>query len=105
MRTGTVSHQGLTLGALFAGDPAMPAIVLLHGWPHSKELYVPVIDALAAGHFVLAFDLPAIGDSRGAPPSAEKTVLADIVIGAAERAGDDQGARAGALRRTDDDVG
>jgi len=87
MRTDTVSHEGLTLGVLLAGDPAKPAIVLLHGWPHSKELYAPVMEALAAHHHVLAFDLPAIGDSRGAPPSAEKTILADIVIGAAERAG------------------
>lgn len=88
MRTDTVEHEGLRLGLLAAGDPAKPAIVLLHGWPHCKELYSPVMDALAdAGHFVLAFDLPAIGDSRGAPPSAEKTVLADMVIGAAEAAG------------------
>ena len=87
MRADTVEYKGLTLGLLAAGDPAQPAIVLLHGWPHSKELYAPVLGALAADHFVLAFDLPAIGDSRGMPPSAEKTVLADIVIGAAERAG------------------
>jgi pimeloyl-ACP methyl ester carboxylesterase len=87
MRTDTLAHQGLTLGLIAAGDPARPAIVLLHGWPHSKDLYAPVVDTLATGHFVLAFDLPGIGDSRGAPASAEKTVLADIVIGAAERAG------------------
>ena len=87
MRTDTLAHEGLTLGLIAAGDPARPAIVLLHGWPHSKDLYAPVVDTLATGHFVLAFDLPGIGDSRGAPPSAEKTVLADIVIGAAERAG------------------
>ncbi|CAN7556991.1 alpha/beta fold hydrolase [Polaromonas sp. LjRoot131] len=87
MRTDTMAHEGLTLGLIAAGDPARPAIVLLHGWPHSKDLYAPVVDTLATGHFVLAFDLPDIGDSRGAPPSAEKTVLADIVIGAAERAG------------------
>lgn len=87
MRTDTIAHEGLTLGLLAAGDPARPALVLLHGWPHDKQLYAPVVDTLAAGHFVLAFDLPAIGESRGAPPSAEKTVLADILIGAAERAG------------------
>lgn len=87
MRTDTLAHEGLTLGLIAAGDPARPAIVLLHGWPHSKDLYAPVIDTLATGHFVLAFDLPGIGDSRGAPASAEKTVLADILIGAAERAG------------------
>jgi pimeloyl-ACP methyl ester carboxylesterase len=87
MRTDTIEHKGLTLGLLTAGEPKQPAVLLLHGWPHCKELYVPIIDALATEHFVLACDLPAIGDSRGAPPSAEKTVLADIVIGAAERVG------------------
>jgi pimeloyl-ACP methyl ester carboxylesterase len=87
MRTTTVEHEGLTLGLLAAGDSARPAVVLLHGWPHCKELYAPVVDTLATEFFVLALDLPEIGDSRGAPPSAEKTVLADIVIGAAERAG------------------
>ena len=87
MRVDTVKHEGLRLGLLAAGASAMPAIVLLHGWPHCKEVYAPVVDALATDHFVLAFDLPAIGDSHGAPPSAEKTVLAEIVVSAAERAG------------------
>ena len=87
MRTDTLDHDGLTLGLLAAGDPAKPAIVLLHGWPHDKTLYAPVLDALSAENFVLAFDLPAIGGSRGAPPSSEKTILADILIGAAERVG------------------
>jgi len=88
MPTATLEHKGLSLGLLAAGDPAKPALVLLHGWPHSKELYSPVMDALAgAGHFVLAFDLPAVGDSRGEPPSAEKTVLADILVSAVEAAG------------------
>lgn len=53
--------------------------------PECKEVYAPVMDALATGHFVLAFDLPEIGDSRGAPRSAEKTALAEIR--AAERDG------------------
>jgi len=87
MQTEALKHDGLTLGLLKAGDPAKAALVLLHGWPHSKEVYDHVIDKLAADHFVLAFDLPAIGDSRGAPGSAEKKDLAEIVIGAAERAG------------------
>jgi pimeloyl-ACP methyl ester carboxylesterase len=36
---------------------------------------------------VLAPDLPGIGDSRKRPPTGEKTVLADIVLTAAETAG------------------
>jgi pimeloyl-ACP methyl ester carboxylesterase len=70
-----------------AGDPARPAIVLLHGWPQSRRLFDRVIDQLATDFFTIAFDLPEIGDSRGAPHSAEKTVLADVVLHAAEKAG------------------
>jgi pimeloyl-ACP methyl ester carboxylesterase len=80
-------HGGLTLGALVAGNAEDPAIVLLHGWPHSKEAYDEVIGDLADGHRVIAFDLPAIGDSMGSPASSEKIALADIVIGAAEASG------------------
>jgi pimeloyl-ACP methyl ester carboxylesterase len=87
MRQHTIKHDGLTFGVLSAGDPVKPCLLLLHGWPHSKVAYDGVIDELAADHFVLAFDLPAIGDSRGAPRSSEKKELADLVIGAAERAG------------------
>ena len=70
-----------------AGSPDKPDLVLLHGWPRSKEVYDQAIDDLAADHFVLAFDLPAIGDFRGAPTSAETKDLADIMLGAGERAG------------------
>lgn len=72
MRTEVVETSGLNLGLLSAGNPAKPSLVLLHGWPQSKEVYDRVVDGLADDHFVLAFDLPEIGASRGAPLSAEK---------------------------------
>lgn len=87
MRKETIEYNELTLGVLVAGDPSKPSLVLLHGWPHSKEVYDQVIDDLAPDYYVLAFDLPAIGDSCGAPNSADKKTLADILLGAAERAG------------------
>jgi pimeloyl-ACP methyl ester carboxylesterase len=87
VRIETVQHDGLTLGVIGAGAPSRPALMLLHGWPHSKELYDGVVDELATDQFVLAFDLPAIGDSSGAPRSAEKSDLADILLGAAEGLG------------------
>ena len=82
-----IEHEGLTLGALHAGDASRPALLLLHGWPQSSRVYDRVIDDLAQDHFVLAFDLPGIGESRGAPPSSEKTALAGLLLGAAEGAG------------------
>jgi pimeloyl-ACP methyl ester carboxylesterase len=87
MRTEVVEVEGLSLGLLAAGDPSKPALVLLHGWPQSKEVYDSVVDRLADHHFVLAFDLPEIGDSRGAPISAEKKDLAQIALEAAQRRG------------------
>ena len=87
MRTATVDHNGLSLGLLAAGDNRKPGLLLLHGWPHSSRLFDQVIDPLAETYFVLAFDLPTIGLSHGSAPSAEKTVLADLLLGAAERIG------------------
>lgn len=83
----TVATGSIELGVRVAGNSADPALVLLHGWPHCGALYDSVIDKLAVENFVLAFDLPCIGASRGAPPSAEKTVLADTVLSAAETLG------------------
>ena len=87
MHTEIVETSNLKLGVLSAGNSARPPLVLLHGWPQSKEVYDTVIDTLAEEHFVLAFDLPEIGDSCGAPRSAEKKDLADIVLDAAKRRG------------------
>ena len=87
MRTEIIETHGLRLGSLSAGNPSQPSLVLLHGWPQSKEVYDSVVDRLAGDHFVLAFDLPEIGDSRGAPRSAEKKDLAQVVIEAAEHRG------------------
>ncbi|NKI97345.1 alpha/beta hydrolase [Rhizobacter sp. SG703] len=82
-----LADHGVEIAMRLAGIASRPALLLLHGWPHSHALYEPVIDALAERFFVLAPDLPAIGESRGAPGSAEKTVLADVLLAAAERAG------------------
>ena len=87
MHRSRIDIAGLSLGATLAGSPEKPALVLLHGWPHSSRVYDGVADEFGQHHFVIAFDLPEIGDSRGAPASAEKTVLADVILGAAERAG------------------
>jgi pimeloyl-ACP methyl ester carboxylesterase len=87
MRREIIEYEGLKLAALVAGDRASPALVLLHGWPHSKEVWDRIIAPLAEHHYVLAFDLPDIGESIGAPSSAEKRDLAELMLGAAERAG------------------
>jgi pimeloyl-ACP methyl ester carboxylesterase len=87
MRKTRIACGDTHLAVRSAGEPAKPALILLHGWPHSGLLYEQVIDRLGEDSFVLAFDLPEIGDSRGRPRSAEKAVLADLVLSAAEKAG------------------
>jgi pimeloyl-ACP methyl ester carboxylesterase len=87
MRTQRIQVDGLGLAASVVGNAGDPALLLLPGWPHSRALYDSVVDRLGERFHVLAFDLPAIGESIGAPPSAEKERLADLLLTAAERAG------------------
>jgi pimeloyl-ACP methyl ester carboxylesterase len=65
-RSTSVGARGLSLAVQIAGDPGRPGCVLLHGWPQCRRLWDPVLDALARDLFVLAFDLPDVGESRGA---------------------------------------
>lgn len=87
IRSLVLQAQALTLMASVAGEIEKPALVLLHGWPHSRALYDDVLEQLSVDFFVLAFDLPGIGDSQDALRTGEKTVIADVVLTAAENAG------------------
>src|SRR3954453_11156526 len=52
-----------------AGDPARPAVLLVHGYPASSFMWGPALHALAArGLYALAPDLPGYGDSEPDPP-------------------------------------
>jgi pimeloyl-ACP methyl ester carboxylesterase len=74
----------LKIGYRSAGDPGKPGLLLLHGWPLSSAIYEGVLEELGRDFYALAPDLPEVGDSSGAPASAEKHVLADIMLKAAE---------------------
>jgi pimeloyl-ACP methyl ester carboxylesterase len=87
MRQERIAVDGIALAASVSGEAGQPAILLLHGWPHDRTLYDPVIDRLGKRFHVLAFDLPAIGESVGEPPSAEKHALVGLLLTAAEQAG------------------
>lgn len=82
-----VTFNGLRLSCRKAGRSSLPCLVLLHGWPQTGLAWAAILDELGKDHYALAFDLPGIGDSRGVPPSAEKTVLAGVMLSAAERLG------------------
>jgi pimeloyl-ACP methyl ester carboxylesterase len=87
MRVATVSSGSIDLFTRIAGEPSAPCLVLLHGWPHSSKLYEGVMEELSEDFFTLAFDLPEVGESRGGPASGEKTVIAEIILDAAEKLG------------------
>jgi pimeloyl-ACP methyl ester carboxylesterase len=78
---------GLKLACRRAGKPSDPCLVLLHGWPQTGLAWEGVLSELGRDCYALAFDLPGIGASEGAPPSAEKTVLGDLILKGAEAVG------------------
>ena len=55
--------SGTTVAARIAGDPAKPALLLLHGFPSSSRSFSTVIPALADVAYVVAPDLPGFGAS------------------------------------------
>jgi haloalkane dehalogenase len=57
------------LASRSAGDPADPAVLLVHGYPESSYMWRASLDALAAaGLYAVAPDLPGYGDSEPDPP-------------------------------------
>src|SRR6185312_17273987 len=46
-----------------AGDPAAPAVILLHGFPTSSHMFRHLIPALADRYHVIAPDYPGYGES------------------------------------------
>src|ERR1044071_904918 len=87
MDISTLEVAGSTLACRTAGQPSDPCLVLLHGWPQTGLAWESVLPELGRDSYTLAFDLPGVGDSRGVPASAEKTVIADLILRAAEAAG------------------
>ena len=66
----TVNVQGLDIFYRHAGDPEMPAILLLHGYPTSSYMYRNIIEPLAETAYVVAPDLPGFGFSSVPPADA-----------------------------------
>jgi pimeloyl-ACP methyl ester carboxylesterase len=58
-----IDVDGLPIAYREAGDPSLPAIVLLHGFPSSSHMYRNLIPQLAQRFHVIAPDYPGSGDS------------------------------------------
>lgn len=60
----TVNVDGVEIAYREAGDPAKPAILLLHGFPTSSQMFRNLIPVLAKDYYVLAPDYPGYGASE-----------------------------------------
>jgi len=58
-----VSSAGVELDVVQAGDPARPTVVLLHGYPDTKEVWDLVAADLALRHHVVRYDVRGAGAS------------------------------------------
>ena len=77
----TVDSDGVRLAAVEAGDPAAPTIVLVHGYPDTKELWDEVLVRLAPRFHVVAYDVRGAGASsapRGPAAYDFKLLGADL---------------------------
>jgi len=61
--------QGRSIFYREAGDPALPAIVLLHGFPSSSHMFRDLIPLLEKRFHVIAPDYPGFGYSDAPSPS------------------------------------
>ena len=69
VRFGTVRIDGLNIAYREAGDPRLPKLVLLHGFPSSSHQYRNLIAALAPRFHVIAPDYPGFGESDQPDPA------------------------------------
>jgi pimeloyl-ACP methyl ester carboxylesterase len=74
-----VHTNGITVQVAVAG--AGPAVLLLHGWPHTWQVWSEVIPGLAAAHRVIAPDLRGVGGSNRAPDGYDAANQAADVAG------------------------
>ncbi len=59
----TINNGDVALAVVEAGDAAAPTVVLVHGYPDTKELWAPVMALLATRFHVLAYDVRGAGAS------------------------------------------
>lgn len=57
--------EGKRFAYYTAGQKNNPAIVLLHGWPETSKIWENIIPGLEGNYYVLAIDLPGLGESDG----------------------------------------
>src|SRR5260370_40079672 len=59
----TIDAGAVRLAAVEAGDPARPTVLLVHGYPDTKDVWGDVIPRLAERFHVVAYDVRGAGQS------------------------------------------
>ncbi|WP_246023727.1 alpha/beta fold hydrolase [Nocardia yunnanensis] len=81
-----IETNGMTANVALAG--AGPAVVLLHGFPHTWRVWSEIIGPLAAHHRVIAPDLRGFGASSRAPDGYDAGTLATDIAGILDALGE-----------------
>ena len=78
----TVKTHGVEVVTRLAGNPANPALLLIHGFPTSSASFRVVMPSLADDCFVIAPDLPGFGRSEpmGSPSFSRFADVIDAVL-------------------------
>ena len=69
VKFGSIKVDGLNIAYREAGDPKLPKLVLLHGWPSSSHQYRDLIPALSQRFHVIAPDYQGFGNSDRPDPA------------------------------------
>ncbi|MFG6501972.1 alpha/beta fold hydrolase [Microbacterium sp. P05] len=91
MKTAEITQQsittnGTTLNVAISGEG--PAVLLMHGFPHTWEVWSQVIDDLAMNHRVIAPDLRGLGKSSHATDGYDARNLAADMLGVLDHLGE-----------------
>lgn len=77
-RYGYETVDGIEIFYREAGDPANPAIVLLHGFPSSSHQYRTLLEDLSDDYYLIAPDYPGFGSSAFPSPVAYEYTFDNI---------------------------
>jgi pimeloyl-ACP methyl ester carboxylesterase len=65
-----VHGAGVELAVTCVGDPSQPTVLLVHGYPDTREVWCDVVPILAGRFHVVAYDVRGAGESTAPPDLA-----------------------------------
>jgi pimeloyl-ACP methyl ester carboxylesterase len=69
-----VTRDDVDLALFEGGNPAGPTVVMVHGWPDTHRMWLPVAELLAPEFRVVAYDTRGQGESATSAPDASFTL-------------------------------